>query len=155
MSRLLIWLHAMETLHQQRNDTQWQALKQLLIDVPRSVFGPDLNDNQSKAIAYFLDGCLRLFQHQQTNQPDAAFQYLQFAYAKLQQTSADPLTDLIIKDWCMKRLQHLIVLSLEFCQQQDQTQWHAIASGLIDAHVSFMASLSWNDDQGLHAILIH
>ncbi|TOM54035.1 transcriptional regulator, partial [Vibrio parahaemolyticus] len=50
--------------------------------------------------------------------------------------------------------QHLTVLALEFCnQQQDQNQWQQQANNLIESHVALMRSLNWNEagkhDQGL------
>ncbi|MCV5871433.1 hypothetical protein OFN61_39895, partial [Escherichia coli] len=63
-------------------------------------------------------------------------------------------SDILLKDWCLKRLQHLTVLALEFCnQQQDQSQWQQQANTLIESHVALMRSLNWNEtrkhDQGL------
>jgi hypothetical protein len=52
----------------------------------------------------------------------------------------------------MKRMQNLIVLSLEFCTQQPNERWQAESSLLIENHVRFMAAQQWNEprkyDQG-------
>ncbi|HGS4992889.1 TPA: transcriptional regulator, partial [Vibrio parahaemolyticus] len=74
--------------------------------------------------------------------------------AKLEQAACHPMSDILLKDWCLKRLQHLTVLALEFCnQQQDQNQWQQQANNLIESHVALMRSLNWNEagkhDQGL------
>ncbi|MGI9894806.1 hypothetical protein ACKVMY_04490 [Vibrio natriegens] len=73
---------------------------------------------------------------------------------KLEQAACQVSTDIEIKDWCLKRLQHLTVLALEFCNQQcDQSEWQQQAHSLIESHVALMRSLNWNEtrkhDQGL------
>ncbi|MCV6003769.1 hypothetical protein OFO99_30465, partial [Escherichia coli] len=83
-----------------------------------------------------------------------AYQTLLYASAKLEQAACQPMSDILLKDWCLKRLQHLTVLALEFCnQQQDQSQWQQQANTLIETHVALMQFFYSNEtrkhDQGL------
>lgn len=152
MDPLNIWLEQIELWYQTRKHDQGSNLESLILYPPDQVWGPIISERQSKAIACWLDGCLRLFQYQRYQRPDKAYQYLQFAYSKLQQVTINPQSELELKDWCMKRMQNLIVLSLEFCTQQPNERWQAESSLLIENHVRFMAAQQWNEprkyDQG-------
>ena len=148
MMQLDTWVSHISDWYQQRKHDQVSDLESLILSAPDPVWGPSITDLQSKAIACWLDGCLRIFHHHRHTQPDKAFQYLQLAYSKLQHCVCQPLSELELKDWCMKRMQHLTVLSLEFCNQQQPHSWHKQSQALVEAHVSFMASQHWNDDQG-------
>ncbi|EGA71503.1 hypothetical protein VISI1226_11991 [Vibrio sinaloensis DSM 21326] len=145
MMTLDTWIEQMGTWYQTRKHDQEQTLESLLLSAPEQVWGPKITDQQSKAIACWLDGCLRIFHHQQYQAPEKAYQFLQLAYAKLQQVVCNRESELGLKDWCMKRLQHLAVVTLEFCNQQSQANWHKESVQLIEAHVSFMESQSWNE----------
>lgn len=152
---LMTWQDHISDWYDNRKHDQVERLEAILYQAPVSVFGPELTDEQSKAIACWLDGCLRVFQYAR-HQDDhkKAFQILQYTSAKLEHAACQPMTDLLIKDWCLKRLQHLTVLALEFCNQQhDQNEWQQQASSLIESHVALMRSLNWNEtrkhDQGL------
>lgn len=152
MMTLDAWVEQMGVWYQTRKHDQEQTLESLIQSVPDTVWGPRITDLQSKAIACWLDGCLRVYQHNHYEKPDKAYQYLQLAYSRLQNVASNPLSELELKDWCMKRLQHLAVLTLEFCNQQEQTYWQAESDQLIESHVHFMAAQSWNEprnyDQG-------
>ena len=107
------WVSHIDTWYQtQKHD---QGIETLVLSVPDEVWGPEISELQSKAIACWLDACLRIFHFERYSQPDKAYQYLQLAYSKLQLCACNPETELTLKDWCMKRLQNLTVLSLEFC----------------------------------------
>lgn len=147
MSELGTWVDQMSQWYETRKHDQGHQLESLILSVPDSVWGPNITETQSKAIACWLDGCLRIFQHTQYNEPDKAFQYLQLAYAKLQHVVSTPSSELELKDWCMKRLQHLAVLGLEFCNQQTRSDWQQESHQLIESHVQFMASHAWNESQ--------
>lgn len=151
---LMTWQDHISGWYDNRKHDQVESLETILYQAPIAVFGPELSDEQSKAIACWLDGCLRVFQHARHHDHQKAFQVLQYTGAKLEQAACQPMTDILIKDWCLKRLQHLTVLALEFCnQQQDQNEWQQQASNLIESHVALMRSLNWNEtrkhDQGL------
>lgn len=116
---LTLWLADISHWYQQRKDDQGRELETILFSAPDAVFGPDLTADQSKAIACWLDGCLRLFQASRSTHPERALGYLLYISSKLEQVASDINTDIEIRDWCVKRLQHLTVLSLEFCNQQE------------------------------------
>lgn len=148
------WQDLISGWYENRKHDQVEALEAILYQTPESVFGPELTDEQSKAIACWLDGCLRVFQHARYHNHQKAYQTLQYTCAKLEQAACQPMTDILIKDWSLKRLQHLTVLALEFCnQQQDQSEWQQQVNSLIESHVALMRSLNWNEsrkhDQGL------
>ncbi|TFH92247.1 transcriptional regulator [Vibrio ouci] len=147
MSELGTWVDQISQWYETRKHDQGNQLESLILSVPDSVWGPVITDIQSKAIACWLDGCLRIFHHAQYSDPEKAFQYLQLAYSKLQQVVSKPASELELKDWCMKRLQHLAVLSLEFCNQQTRSDWQQESHQLIESHVQFMASHAWNEPQ--------
>lgn len=140
------WLILISNWYSTKQYNQIGTLEALLYSAPHSVWGPTLTDDQSKAIACWLDGSLRVFEHTKYHNTKKAYQTLQYASAKLEVAAFNSETDIDIKDWCLKRLQHLTVLSLEFCnQQQDQSTWNKKAHSLIEMHVKSMASLSWNE----------
>ncbi len=147
MSELNRWVDAISEWYEERKHDQVEKLEPLILTPPDSIWGPTITDTQSKAIACWLDGCLRLYKANQFCAQQKAFQFLQLAQARLQSVVSDPMSELDLKDWCMKRLQHLTVLSLEFCNQQDGKQWQSESNQLIEAHVHFMASHQWNEKQ--------
>ncbi|CAH0530481.1 hypothetical protein CTH30272_02818 [Allocatenococcus thiocycli] len=151
---LSTWQDQISMWYEQRKHDQVGKLETILYQAPDEVFGPKLCERQSKAIACWLDGCLRVFQHARYHDHQKAYQTLLYASAKLEQAACQASTDIEIKDWCLKRLQHLTVLALEFCNQQcDQSEWQQQAHSLIESHVALMRSLNWNEtrkhDQGL------
>jgi hypothetical protein len=151
---LSTWQDQISMWYEHRKHDQFGKLETILYQAPDEVFGPKLCERQSKAIACWLDGCLRVFQHARYHDHQKAYQTLLYASAKLEQAACQASTDIEIKDWCLKRLQHLTVLALEFCNQQcDQSEWQQQAHSLIESHVALMRSLNWNEtrkhDQGL------
>ncbi|MDD9177327.1 MULTISPECIES: transcriptional regulator [Aliivibrio] len=140
------WLASISDWYQMGRTGSITTLESRLYSAPNSVWGPHLTENQSKAIACWLDGCLRVFEYEKYQDSNKAYQTLQYIAAKLEMTAFSPTTDIEIKDWGLKRLQHITVLRLEFCnQQQDQSIWDKEAHTLIDVHVKLMASISWNE----------
>ncbi|WP_194436965.1 transcriptional regulator [Vibrio fluminensis] len=152
MIKLESWVAAISDWYQNRKHDQDESLCSLILSVPDSVWGPQVTELQSKAIACWLDGCLRVFHGLRYSNPAKAYQYLQLASSKLQATASQPLADIELRDWSMKRLQHLTVLALEFCNQQTHDQWQQESDKLIESHVQFMAAYNWNEsrkhDQG-------
>lgn len=151
---LITWQDRLSGWHSKRKHDQVEELEMILYQVPSSVFGPDLTDAQSKALACWLDGCLRLFQQTRYQHHHKAFQTLQYTCAKLEQAAIRPTNNLHIRDWCLRRLQHLTVLALEFCSQQDdKTVWKQQATKVIQSHIALIRSLNWNEsgkhDHGL------
>lgn len=142
------WLASISDWYQAKHDKSLDSLEQLVYSAPTSIWGPELTDNQSKAIACWLDGCLRVFGHAKYHNIAKAFQTLQYISSKLEMAAFNSAADIEIKDWCIKRLQHITVLSLEFCNQQhDQPTWNNEANTLIENHVKLMASVAWNEKQ--------
>ncbi|MGF1909435.1 transcriptional regulator [Vibrio kasasachensis] len=152
MIQLESWVEEISHWYQNRKHDQDESLRNLILSVPDSVWGPKVTDLQSKAIACWLDGCLRVFHGLRYKDPVTAYQYLHLASGKLQASAIQPVADIELKDWSMKRLQHLTVLALEFCNQQEQRRWEKESHKLIESHVQFMAALRWNEprkhDQG-------
>lgn len=151
---LSTWQDQISMWYEHRKHDQVGKLETILYQAPDEVFGPKLCERQSKAIACWLDSCLRVFQHARYHDHQKAYQTLLYASAKLEQAACQASTDIEIKDWCLKRLQHLTVLALEFCNQKcDQSEWQQQAHSLIESHVALMRSLNWNEtrkhDQGL------
>ncbi|MCG7497930.1 transcriptional regulator [Vibrio sp. Of7-15] len=142
MITLSDWLSEISNWYQQTDMQDMDTLSPLIHSPPEAVWGPELSDEQSKAIACWLDGCLRLYKHyHQDIQSDKAYGYLQLAYSKLQFVATQPHVDKDIKQWAIKRLDHLIVLLLEFCNQQQSASWQAESQNQIELHVAFMNSL--------------
>ncbi|MDF2155238.1 transcriptional regulator [Vibrio sp. CAU 1672] len=150
---LTTWQDQISQWYRNGYHDQITPLEQLLYQVPDSVFGPELTTQQSKALACWLDGCLRVFQHSRTQHPHRAYRILQYTSAKLEQAACRFDNDQDIRNWCMKRLQHLTVLCLEFCNKQiDQGYWQHQANNVIEAHVALTHYVSYHclrkDDQG-------
>lgn len=157
MNQLDTWVEQIGNWYKHRKHDQGNQLESLILSPPDQIWGPLISDQQSKAIACWLDGCLRIFNDSRYERPDKAYQFLQLAYSKLQQVVSKPESQIELKDWCMKRIQNLTVLSLEFCNQQGQHHWQAESVELIESHVQFMAAHAWNEprnnDQGTAKIL--
>lgn len=142
MITLSDWLSEISDWYQNTDMSDMNTLSPLIHSPPEAIWGPELCDEQSKAIACWLDGCLRLYKHyQQHIQADKAYGYLQLAYSKLQFVATQPHVDSNIKQWAIKRLDHLIVVLLEFCNQQDTNNWQEESKQQIELHVTFMNSL--------------
>lgn len=144
---LTLWLADISYWYQSHKHDQGDALRSVLFSAPPAVFGPHLSDEQSKAIACWLDGCLRLFQASRSTHPERALGYLLYISSKLEQVASDINTDIEIRDWCVKRLQHLTVLSLEFCNQQEGEQWLMQANEIIECHVKLLNAIYWNESR--------
>ncbi|MDF4777294.1 transcriptional regulator, partial [Vibrio parahaemolyticus] len=81
---LSTWQDQIAMWYEQRKHDQVEKLETILYQVPDDVFGPELSDLQSKAIACWLDGCLRVFQHARYRDPQKAYQTLLYTSAKLE-----------------------------------------------------------------------
>ncbi|MFA0058002.1 transcriptional regulator [Vibrio echinoideorum] len=172
MNELDTWLERIEDWYKDRKHDQVERLEPLILTPPDALWGPLITDKQSKGIACWLDGCLRIFTfyryrteaqtslslslnpevapHGASNShhQEKAYQYLMFGYSKLQAVSCDPRAEPGLQEWCTQRVQHLCVLALEFANQQHETRWQEESEKLIESHVRFMASQNQNDDQG-------
>lgn len=157
MSELERWLENMMNWHQTRKHDQEPSLECLLLATPHTLWLDAVSDEQSEAMALWLDGYLRIFKRCHDSQPIKAYQFLQLASAQLQQLASSNQYELVVKDWAMKRLQLLVVMSLEFCNQRPEDHWQTESKQLIEAHVRFSQSLAWNEsrnnDQG--AWIVH
>ena len=145
MIQLESWVDAISDWYQNRKHDQDKSLQSLILSAPDCVWGPDVTELQSKAIACWLDGCLRIFHGLRYSDPATAYQYLQLASSKLQACVSQTNAELELKYWAMKRLQHLTVLTLEFCNQQPQVKWQQESNSVIESHVQFMAAYGWNE----------
>ncbi|USD67493.1 transcriptional regulator [Vibrio sp. SCSIO 43136] len=137
-----------------RMHDQVEALIPLIMHPPESLWGPDATPEQGRALACWLDGCLRIYQSYLDEGRDmSAYQYLNFGYAKMQAIASDAMTDRVIKLWAIERLDHLIVLVLELCSR---CHWLSECETQVEGHIHFMAALHSveleefrNDDQGI------
>ncbi len=82
------WQDLISDWYENRKHDQVERLEAILYQAPESVFGPELTDEQSKAIACWLDGCLRVFQYARYQNHQKAYQTLQYTSAKLQDSDA-------------------------------------------------------------------
>ncbi|MEZ9001702.1 transcriptional regulator [Vibrio splendidus] len=181
MNELDTWLERIGDWYKDRKHDQVDRLEPLILTPPDALWGPMITDVQSKGIACWLDGCLRIFtfyRHKDgtlttstkfaapslsslsneaggSHNQEKAYQYLMFAYSKLQAVSCNPKSEPDLQEWCTQRLQHLCVLALEFTNQQQEPRWKEESEKLIESHVRFMASQHQNDDQGAALRQLH
>ena len=158
MNELDAWLESVENWYRSRKHDQVRKLESLILTPPDAIWGPLIDDKQSKAIACWLDGCLRVYTHYKqstTDQSEKAFQFVMFAYSKLQAVSSDAAAETELRDWCTKRMQHLCVLALEFANQQQDPRWQSESERLIESHVKFMTHHPHNRDQVGHSSYTH
>ncbi|MGO2320040.1 MAG: transcriptional regulator [Vibrio toranzoniae] len=153
MNELDTWLERIGDWYNDRKHDQVERLEPLILTPPDALWGPLITDEQSKGIACWLDGCLRIFtfyrnSDENPHHQEKAYQYLMFAYGKLQAVSCDTKAEPDLQGWCTQRVQHLCVLALEFSNQQQEPRWQQESEKLIESHVRFMASQLQNDDQG-------
>ncbi|MBY7729091.1 transcriptional regulator [Vibrio splendidus] len=153
MNELDTWLERIGDWYKDRKHDQVDRLEPLILTPPDALWGPLITDEQSKGIACWLDGCLRIYTFyrnsiENPHHQEKAYQYLMFAYGKLQAVSCDPKAEPDLQEWCTQRVQHLCVLALEFANQQQEPRWQQESEKLIESHVRFMASHPQNDDQG-------
>lgn len=153
MNELDTWLDRIGDWYKDRKHDQVEILEPLILMPPDALWGPLITDEQSKGIACWLDGCLRIFtfyrnSDENPHHQEKAYQYLMFAYGKLQAASCDTKAEPDLQGWCTQRVQHLCVLALEFANQQQEPRWQQESEKLIESHVRFMASQLQNDDQG-------
>ena len=165
MNELDTWLESIENWYRSRKHDQVEKLEVLILMPPDAIWGPLINDKQSKAIACWLDGCLRIYTHykqasvspidsseiqvtQDFSEPaEKAYQFVMFAYSKLQAVSSNRAAEIALQEWCTKRMQHLCVLALEFANQQQNPRWQGESERLIESHVKFMTDHPFNGDQ--------
>ncbi|TKF21558.1 transcriptional regulator [Vibrio genomosp. F6] len=160
MNELDTWLEPVGDWYKNRKHDQVERLEPLILTPPDALWGPLITDEQSKGIACWLDGCLRIFtfyrnSNQNPHHQEKAYQYLMFAYSKLQAVCCDTRAEPDLQEWCTQRVQHLCVLALEFANQQQGARWLQESEKLIESHVRFMTSQSQNDDQGSVKHQIH
>ncbi|MFA0123322.1 transcriptional regulator, partial [Vibrio sp. 10N.261.48.A2] len=61
MSELDTWLERIGNWYKDRKHDQVEKLEPLILTPPDALWGPLITDEQSKGIACWLDGCLRIF----------------------------------------------------------------------------------------------
>ncbi|EAS42811.1 hypothetical protein C9J48_11430 [Photobacterium profundum] len=139
MTEISYWLDGIKIWFQ---PNQSQNIK-ILIDhvnlAPSALFDNVDSDMNSEALAYWFDACQRLsLYYQDQGEPEKAFSYLQFAYAKLQGMLCHPSHSDDIKRWSLKKIDRIIVVMVEFCQVQQEKKWQQESIQLINLHVTFM-----------------
>ncbi|NVD08627.1 transcriptional regulator [Vibrio sp. JPW-9-11-11] len=146
------WFEQLNQWHRERKHDQVSVLEQLLLTTPEALWSCPNQAITKRALPMWFDACLRLYLHYRNDVPQRAYSFVQLAYGRLQQLAGDASCEIAIRHWATQRIQHLAVLSLEFCQQQNSEQWRKESQQLIDNHVLFMQKLAWNevrnDDQG-------
>lgn len=165
MNELDTWLESIESWYRSRKHDQVDKLEVLILTPPDAIWGPLISDKQSKAIACWLDGCLRIYTHYKQSsatpsgnaegqiaqlmaeRAEKAYQFVMFAYSKLQAVSGNTSAEPDLQEWCTKRMQHLCVLALEFANQQHDPRWQGESERLIESHVRFMTGHPHNGDQ--------
>ncbi|MDD1780634.1 hypothetical protein LRP49_05400 [Enterovibrio sp. ZSDZ35] len=142
MHHLVDWLSNIEAWYRDEN-RQYPALKKLITAPPGDLFLSPVSDEKSDSLAYFFDGCLMLYRHEkQLQNIDNAYSYLHFSYAKLQQLASEPTSDLDVRRWSIKKLDHIIVAMMEFCQEQGTDAWRRESETLVELHITFMLAQS-------------
>lgn len=150
------WLVQVNDWHQKRKHDQVQQLEQILLATPKALWSSPTHPSSQQVLPLWLDACLRLYLHYREPEPLRAYSFIQLAYGRLQQLASQSCGDLKIRNWAIQRTQHLVVLSLEFCQQQTKDQWRLESAQLIESHVQFMQQQAWNEsrneDQGSESL---
>ncbi|MBJ6889121.1 transcriptional regulator, partial [Vibrio cholerae] len=62
MSELHHWLNTVHQWYQHKTDEHVANLQPLILNAPAQIWGPNVDETQSKAIACWLDACLRQFE---------------------------------------------------------------------------------------------
>lgn len=143
MDDLQLWLTTIKTWYSDENPNNIKPLIAIISATPISLFtvaDPNTHSQNEEALAYWLDGCDKISRFYRQQQPELAFTYIQLPYAKLQALICDPQQSATTKRWSLKKLDHIIVTLLEFCQYQQLQHWQQQSDDLIDLHVIFMAA---------------
>ncbi|WP_407333047.1 hypothetical protein [Enterovibrio sp. 27052020O] len=134
-----IWFEQIQAWYSDGMSNGIKGLENLIANSPASLFAPPIDQAQSDAIAYFVDGCIKLQRHYESEgRIDEAYNYLQFCYAKLQGMASHAEVEKEVKRWSLKKLDTLIVAMMEFCQQQQDSAWVKESELLVELHVAFM-----------------
>ncbi|WP_428773781.1 transcriptional regulator [Vibrio sp.] len=149
MDDLSHWLLAVEQCLQSRKHDQVDQLYALIIDPPSQIWHSPLTSQTSKALAWWLEGCVRVFEHQAGQRPVRAFNALSLAITQLQTLPGDEDADNRVRLWSLKQLQPLVVIAIEFCHHQNGDKWQTLKEQTIQQHVNFMLAIE-NQSQGLH-----
>jgi len=138
MSALNEWQSQISNWYQLGKHDQVDTLIPLIMHPPKEIWGPSVSLEQGKALACWLDGCLRIYQYQlDQNNKQGAYEYLNFAYAKLQAVACEPETDRELKIWALERLDQLIVALLEHCSR---CHWTKECESQVESYIHFMAA---------------
>ncbi|MDD1791684.1 hypothetical protein LRP50_00890 [Enterovibrio sp. ZSDZ42] len=133
------WFEDIQAWYQKGRNASNQELVTLIANTPSFLFSPPIDDRQSDAIAYFVDGCDKLQRHYESEgQVEEAYNHMQFCYAKLQALATHADAEKDVKRWSLKKLDTLIVSMMEFCQQQHDNSWLKESELLVELHVAFM-----------------
>ncbi|MDA9557411.1 transcriptional regulator [Vibrio sp.] len=144
------WLNKIENWSSLSKHQQIDCLEELVLNTPTMAFyTQDNNDQPCAVLRLWLDACLRLFEHYKKDNETKALSLLHLAYAKMQFIACNSQCSLEHKRFAIAKLQPLIVIALEFCNQQIGHHWEEESHKLIEEHVQFMTANNWNDDQGV------
>ncbi|MDO6706658.1 hypothetical protein [Photobacterium sp. 1_MG-2023] len=137
---LNIWLTDLKAWYERGNHRDIDILRRGVHRVPDRVFMQLETPHDSEALAYWLDACQRLsIYYTDLGDADQGYNYLQFAYAKLQAMSTETSLQPDARRWALKKLDRLVVAMSDFCQHQHNEKWLEESKHLIDLHVAFMS----------------
>ncbi|MBV7296886.1 hypothetical protein [Enterovibrio paralichthyis] len=139
MNHIEKWLQDIQQWYENPQHRDIGQLSAVIEQAPASLFEPPIDHTSSDAIAYFVDGCIRLQRHYEfEGKSTDAYSYLQFCYAKLQALASRTDIETEVRRWSLKKLDQLIVSMMEFCQHQNDAGWLSESKQLIELHVAFM-----------------
>ncbi|RXJ73712.1 hypothetical protein CS022_08240 [Veronia nyctiphanis] len=135
------WLTDIKNWYCNQNINEMEKLAELAVNIPERIFSPHICQAKSESLGYWLDACIRTNHHLNAlGKTDEAYSYIQFAYGKMQAMASDTEHEIEVRKWCLQRMDHLVVVLLEFCQSQTEAVWKQESTTLIEAHVSFMTA---------------
>lgn len=122
------WLSCIQAWYCNQNINEMCCLETLVIEAPVHLFSPNIDEEKSLGIGYWLDACIRLHHHlNSVDDRDGSYAFLQFAYSKMQEMGSNISHDIEVKRWCLKWMDALVVTLLEFCQHQQSPFWEGEA----------------------------
>ncbi|CAM2915775.1 hypothetical protein [Vibrio rarus] len=132
------WQQQISNWYKQRKHDQVEVLSKLINDPPLELWGTELSSQQTLALEYWLDGCVHLYQyHLQLAQFNASYAYLCLAQAKLEHLISRAEVDQNIRLYCSEKLQHIILLIMDFCKNQQDEAWQCELRRQLNGHNRF------------------
>ncbi|WP_434361706.1 hypothetical protein NF212_24865 [Parasalinivibrio latis] len=115
-------------------------VRRALCETPIECFQQNVDENGGEEIAeswlsLCLDYCRYLLSVGETEE---ALQFLQLAYARLQLLATPGAQSVAVVHWAMHKLDGVIVMIIESCQQLPEQQCVTETSLAIEQHIAFM-----------------